>query len=540
MSQDLKVIIVGGVAGGMSAATRLRRLSEKAEIIVLERGEHVSFANCGLPYHLSDTIADRQKLLLNTPEGLKQRFNLDVRVGHEVTGIDRQAKTVKVRRLDSGEELSLPYDKLILSPGAYPVRPPLPGQERALTLRNIPDMDAIKARMAETGPHAVVIGGGFIGLEVAENLREAGKEVTLIEAAPQVLPPLDAEMSVLVRQELHKHGVQVRLATTVTEIGETDVLLSSGERVPADLVVLSIGVRPDDRLAREAGLAVAERGGIVVNDQMQTDDPDIYAVGDAVLTPNPLGQASFVPLAWGANRQGRLVADHIMGRPIQYGSHAATAIAKVFDLTAASTGLNERQLREAGLQPQAIHIHPGSHAGYYPGAERISIKLLLNAETGQIYGAQAVGGAGTDKRIDVLATAMHAGLKANDLADLPLAYAPPYSSAKDPVNMLGYIAENIMDGLTKTVQWHELQERPLVDVRNPDEFARGSIPGAVNIPLPELRQRLDELPEGAMVVHCQVGQRGHTAARLLSDLGYDVANLDGGYLTWQLGQEVTA
>lgn len=525
----------------MSAATRLRRLSEQAHITVIERGEFVSFANCGLPYHLSDTIQNRQKLLLHTPQTLADRFRIDVRNFTEVTNINRAEKTVSVRNVQTGQENTLPYHKLILSPGAYAVKPPLPGVELAFPLRNIPDMDRLKEAAKTRGPNAVVIGAGFIGIEVAENLQEAGKVVTLVEAMPQVLPPLDPEMAILAQQELEQHSVKVMTGVGFTAITENSVKLADGTLLPADLVVLAVGVRPEDGLAREAGLEVAPRGGILVNEQLQTSDPDIYAVGDAALVKDALGNTSFVPLAWGANRQGRLVADHLMGKEIKFGGHPATAIAKIFNLTAASTGLSEKQVRALGLTPAVVHTHPGSHASYYPGAEQIHLKLVFDAATGQIYGAQAVGGRGTDKRLDVIATALHADLSADELADLPLAYAPPYSSAKDPVNMLGYVAQNLMDGLTNTVQWHEVSgtERLIVDVREPGEFVRGNIPGAMNIPLSELRGSLDKLQGHKLLVHCQVGQRGHTAARLLTELGLDAVNLDGGYLTWQAGQTAT-
>lgn len=537
MNAPLQVIVVGGVAGGMSAATRLRRLNERAHITVLERGEHVSFANCGLPYHLSDAIPDRDRLLLHTPDSLHRRFRIDVRTRHEVTAIDRQAHTVTVTDHRSAEVLTLPYDKLILSPGAAPVIPPLPGTHHAFPLRTVPDLDRLKAAATDRGPHAVVIGAGFIGIEVAENLREAGKQVTVVEAAPQVLPPLDPELAALIQHELQRHGVTVITGVGFTEITGHGVTLADGRTLPADLTVLAVGVRPEDSLARQAGLETGERGGILVNEQLQTSDPDIYAVGDAALVRDALGHTNFVPLAWGANRQGRLAADHITGRDVRFGGHPATAIAKVFGLTAASTGLNEKQVRALGLTPAVIHTHPGSHAGYYPGAEPLHLKLVFDPGTGRLYGAQGVGGQGTDKRIDVLATALHAGLTAEDLADLPLAYAPPYSSAKDPVNLLGYVAQNVMDGITRTRQWHEVAgaDRLVLDVRDPGEHARGAIPGAVNIPLNDLRARLTELQGRPVLVYCQVGQRGHTATRLLTELGMDAVNLDGGYLTWQAG-----
>ena len=460
-----------------------------------------------------------------------------VRNFHEVTAINRERQVVAYRNLQTGESGELPYDRLILSPGASPVRPPIEGLEHAYTLRNIADMDRIKAAVQASGPAAVVIGAGFIGLEVAENLAEAGKQVTVVEAADQVLPPLDPEMAALVEAELRRHGVKLHTSAIAARVSEQAVTLKDGRELPADLVILAVGVRPEDALARGAGLDTHERGGILISETMQTSDPHIYAVGDATLSRDPLGRSAFVPLAWGANRQGRLVADHIAGRRIQFGGHPATAIAKVFDLAAASTGLSEKQLRAEGLPYAVIHTHGSSHAGYYPGAKRLSLKLVFDPETGRIYGAQAVGAESADKRIDVIATAIHAGLTAEALADLPLAYAPPFGSAKDPVNMLGYIAENMQQGDVETVQWHEVGTEPtmpVIDVRNPDEFARGALPGAVNIPLPELRERLDEVRGlgAAPVVYCQVGQRGYNAARLLSGHGISARNLDGGYTTW--------
>jgi NADPH-dependent 2,4-dienoyl-CoA reductase/sulfur reductase-like enzyme/rhodanese-related sulfurtransferase len=407
-------------------------------------------------------------------------------------------------------------------------------------LRSVTDLDRLKAAVAERGPNVVVVGAGFIGVEVAENLVEAGKQVAVVEAAPQVLPPLDAEMAAEVAAELRRHGVNLHLGVGVQSIQPDSITLADGRVLPADLVVLAVGVRPEDGLARAAGLAVHERGGILISDTLQTSDPDIYAVGDAALVQDALGQSAFVALAWGANRQGRLAADHIKGMPARFGGHPATAIAKVFDLTVATTGLSERQLRNQGIDPMVVHTHPGSHAGYYPGAETMHLKLLFDGVSGLIYGAQAVGGAGTDKRIDVLATALHAGLTAPDLADLPLAYAPMYSSAKDPVNMLGYIAENVMDGITRTAQWHEVAgtDRTLLDVRERDEFALGAVPGAINVPLPELRDRMGELDGGPVLVYCKVGMRGHTATRLLEGAGIDAVNLDGGYLTWLSGEQI--
>jgi NADPH-dependent 2,4-dienoyl-CoA reductase/sulfur reductase-like enzyme/rhodanese-related sulfurtransferase len=538
MGSSPRVIIIGGVAGGMSAATRLRRLDERAGITVLERGEHVSFANCGLPYHLSDAIPNRESLLLHTPTTLAARFDIDVRTHREVLCINREAHTVTVRALDTGVVEDLPYDKLILSPGASAVRPPLPGIDLTFVLRSVSDLDRLKEAVRTRGRNVVVVGAGFIGVEVAENLSAAGKHVTVVEATAQVLPPLDPEMAAPVAAELQRHGVELHLGAGVQSIRADSITLADGRTLPADVVVLAVGVRPEDELARAAGLVCAERGGIIVNETLQTNDPDIYAVGDAALVKDAMGNTAFVALAWGANRQGRLAADHIMGRPIRFGGHPATAIAKVFDLTVATTGLSERQVRHLGIDPAVVHTHPGSHAGYYPGAETIDLKLVFDRVTGRIYGAQAVGGQGTDKRIDVIATALHAGLTAPDLADLPLAYAPPYGSAKDPVNMLGYVAENVIDGLSRTMQWHEVDgtDRIVVDVREPYEFAAGAIPGAVNIPLPQLRDHVGELAGRKVLVNCQVGVRGHTATRLLDGEGIDAVNLDGGYLTWLAGR----
>jgi NADPH-dependent 2,4-dienoyl-CoA reductase/sulfur reductase-like enzyme/rhodanese-related sulfurtransferase len=547
MQERLKVVIVGGVAGGASAATRLRRLDEAAHIVILERGEHVSFANCGLPYHISGAIEERAKLLVQTPESLYARFGLDVRTRHEVLSIDRAAKTVLVRNLEQGETYSEPYDKLLLSPGASPIRPPIPGVEHTLSLRSIADMDAIIARL-ESGlvKRATIVGGGFIGLEMAESLVQRGVLVTLVEATAQVMMGLDLEMAAIVHEELKRNGVSLHLSDALQRIDESGhrVTLASGAVIATDLVILAIGVRPEAGLARHADLTIGTRGGVVVSESMQTSDPDIYAVGDAVQKTNLLGAETLVPLAWAANRQGRLVADHIMGRPVRFGPQLGTAIAKVFDVTVASTGLNEKTLMASGEHYAAIHTHPHSHAGYYPGGDTISLKLLFDPKDGKIFGAQAVGGEGTDKRIDVLATALKGGITAPELADLELAYAPPYSSAKDPVNMLGYIAENMMgDGHVETVQWHELSpgKETLLDVRDASELELGFIRGAVHIPLNELRARHSELPPGEVTIYCKVGLRGYIAARLLTQLGYRVRNLDGGYKTFAAARpEVTS
>jgi NADPH-dependent 2,4-dienoyl-CoA reductase/sulfur reductase-like enzyme/rhodanese-related sulfurtransferase len=555
----MKTIIIGGVAGGASAATRLRRLDESHEIVVLERSGYVSFANCGLPYYIGGTIANRKALLLQTPKSLHRRFGLDVRVNSEVTGIDPVARTVTVRDLALDREYTETYDNLVLSPGASPILPPIPGAERAMTLRTVEDTDRIKERVdallaavdsseeAVGGQalDAVVVGGGFIGLEMAESLRQRNMEVTVVELGSQVMAPLDPEMAAIVAAELERNGVTLALGVQVTEIRPETVMLSDGREIDADLVVMSIGVRPDVTLATAAGLTLGPRGGIQVDAQMRTSDPHIYAVGDAVdKSDATTGEPTLVPLANSANRQGRLVADVIAGRSIRFGGVLGTAIVKVFDLTVAVTGVNEKRLKASGRNYEAIHTHPGSHAGYYPGAERISLKLLFDPSTGQILGAQGVGGTGTDKRIDVLATATIGGIRADELADLELAYAPPFGSAKDPVNQLGYVADNVMNGTTHIIGWDEIDstDRYVVDVRTHGEFRRGHIEGAVNISVDELRERHSEIPRDSagnpvpVAVYCQVGQRGHTAARMLTQLGYDVVNLDGGWLTYSLAR----
>lgn len=539
-------VIVGGVAGGMSAATRLRRLDPAAQIVVLERSGYVSYANCGLPYYLGGVIARRDDLLLQTPDSLRARFDLDVRVNTEVTGVDRERQTVSVRHLPTGERHDLAYDTLILSPGATAIVPPLPGIERALTLRTVEDVTAL-ASAIERGPgSAVVIGGGFIGVEAAENLVHRGIRTALVEAADQLLAPLDPEMASVVAAEMRHHGVELHLGVGLAGVTSTGVDLADGRHLTADLVILAIGVRPDAGLARAAGLSIGDRGGIVTDEVNRTSDPHIYAIGDAVEKTDALdGQAALVPLANIANRQGRVTADHIMGRPVRPVPTMGTAIVKVFDLAVATTGWNEKRLRAAGRPWIAIHTHPLSHAGYYPDARAMRLKMLVDPESGAILGAQATGTEGVDKRIDVIATAMRGGTAAVELADLELAYAPPFSSAKDPVNMLGYLAENVLTGLTPTVQWSDLHDRvaggaTLIDVRTPAEHAAGCIPGSINVPVDELRAHLDELPREDLIVYCQVGMRGHTATRLLRGLGFAAANLDGGYLTWSASPEAPA
>ncbi len=542
----MKVVIVGGVAGGMSAATRLRRLDEHAEIVVFERGEYVSFANCGLPYYVGGVITDRNALLLQTPESLAARFAIDVRTCHEVTAIDREAREVRVRDLRTGELLREAYDALVLSPGAAPFVPDFPGADRALPLRNVADVDRMAAAVAgaTTGAPprtAVVLGAGFIGLEMAENLVHRGLQVAVVELADQVLAPLDPEMAAIVAARLAERRVTVVTGAQVTSYDGAVAILSDGSTLPADLMVAAIGVRAEGGLAADAGLEVNDRGGIVVDDAQRTSDPRIFAVGDAAQKRDAIdGGPAMVPLAQTANRHGRLVADVITGRDTSAAPVLGTAIVGVFGLQVASTGWNEKRLRAAGRSIRVIHTHPGDHAGYYPGSSQMSLKLLVDADTDAILGAQGVGPAGVDKRIDVIATAMRGGLTGSDLADLELVYAPQFGSAKDPVNLLGMIADNLATGQAATIQWHELDAAMaagahLIDVRTGGEFAAGAIPGALNIPVDELRDRLDELPEGELIVHCRVGLRGHVAARLLTQHGRTVRNLDGGYLTWSAG-----
>jgi len=530
----------------MSAATRLRRLDERADIVVFERGRHVSYANCGLPYFVGGVIEDRSELLLQSPEALREQFDLDVRVRHEAVGIDRDAQELIVRDLETSIETRERYDDLILSPGARPVIPPLDGVERALILRDVSDVDAMTAALESEPKTAVVIGAGFIGLELAENLLHRGLAVTLIEASSQVMPPLDPELAVLVEDELRAQGLAVERGTQVVRITDTEVVLSDGRTIVAELVALAIGVQPESTLAALAGLELGQRGAIVVNDSQQTSDPHIYAVGDAVEKRNALGgEPLLAPLANTANRQGRLVADVITGGTVTMRPTLGTAIVGLFGLSVALTGASEKRVRAQGIVPRIIHTHPFSHAGYYPGATQMAIKLLVDADTDEILGAQAVGGEGVDKRIDVIATAMAGGLRASDLADLELAYAPQFGSAKDPVNMLGFIAENLRDKTVQSMQWHELGDAvaggsTLIDVRSGAEREEQLIPGSIHVPLEEIRGKLDELPAGDLIVHCAVGQRGHTAARILSQAGRNVTNLDGGLLTWQAGTRTTA
>jgi NADPH-dependent 2,4-dienoyl-CoA reductase/sulfur reductase-like enzyme/rhodanese-related sulfurtransferase len=534
----MRIVIIGGVAGGMSAATRMRRLDADAEIIVIEKSGHVSYANCGLPYYVGGVIEEEDALLLQTPASLHARFRLDVRIASEVESINSSAKTILVKNELSGESYELSYDKLVMSPGASPVVPPIPGIERAMTLRTVEDVEKIFNRVSQKPANAVVIGGGFIGVEIAENLIHKGIKTTVVEAAPQLLAPLDPEMATLVAKEMAKNHVELHLGASAQEITESTVVLSNGVVLPAEMIILAIGVRPDIKLAKEAGLTIGTRGGIDVDDFNRTSDPDIYAVGDVAEKTDAIdGSSTLVPLANLANRHGRVVADHIAGRTTRPVKTIGTAIVKVFDLMIAATGWNEKRLSASGRAFKVIHTHPNSHAGYYPGAKQMALKMIFDAKTGEILGAQGVGIEGVDKRIDVIATAIRGGITAPELADLELAYAPPFGSAKDPINMLGYIAENMMSGLLETAQWSQIDEFEdrgfqLVDVRTSSEYAAGSIPGAMSMPVDEIRNRVAELTNKDVLVNCQVGQRGHTATMLLKELGFNAVNLDGGYLTW--------
>jgi len=556
----MRIVIVGGVAGGMSAAARARRLDEHAEIVVLEQGAYVSFANCGLPYHLSGEIAERDALLLHTPESLAASLNLDVRTGHRVTGIDRHSQKVTIA---AGEDTySLPYDALVLSPGAVAVRPPIEGLDHPAvhTLRTIPDVDALRERIeelldtrGETGqaPRAVVIGAGFIGLEAVEALTSRGLKVHLVELADHVLPPMDTELAPLLADELAAHGVDLRLgvsAQAVTPVDESvecptgavTVTLSDGAVIAAGLVIVNVGVRPASALAHDADLDLGPTGAIRVDADQRTSDSRIWAVGDAVeVTQAITGARIPVPLAGPANRQGRRAADSICGRrTTPQAAVLGTAIVRVFGLTAATTGANQATLRRAGIEHEVMHIHPADHAGYYPGSEQLHLVASF-APDGTLLGAQGVGRAGVDKRIDILATAIRAGMSADDLAELELAYAPPYGSAKDPVNMLGFVAQNVLDGTMPQWQAEDLDDAMattlVLDVRSPSEFAEGHLDGALNISHVELRQRLDEVRTAAagrtVSVHCASGVRSYLATRVLLGEGFDARNLSGGWLT---------
>ena len=536
----MKVVVVGGVAGGATAATRARRLDEEAEIVVLERGRYVSFANCGLPYHIGGEIADRDRLLLQTPASLKARYEIDVRVENEVLEIDRDKHEVVVRDLRADRLYRQPYDKLILSPGAAPVRPPLPGvdDQRIFTLRTVPDADRIKAALDAGARDVVVVGGGFIGLEMVENLRRRGLDVHLVELLDQVLPPLDPEMAAPLQQTLADHGVKVHLGDAVESFasggGKLLVRLGSGTTLPADLVLLAVGVRPEGTLAASAGLRCTLRGAIMVDEHMRTSDPDIFAVGDAVVVRDFVtADEVLIPLAGPANRQGRIAADNACGRDATYRGSQGTSVVRLFDLTAASTGASEKTLRRAAVEYEKIYVHPANHVTYFPGAEQMTIKLLFQPPDGRVLGAQIVGGGGVAKRIDVMATAIQGKMTVDNLAEAELAYAPQFGAAKDPINMAGFVAANVLRGDVQIAHADQLDGALLLDVRSPAEYAAGNIPDARLIPLPELRRRYDELPtDQPIVVYCQVGLRGYLAARQLQQRGFQVRNLSGGYKTY--------
>ncbi len=544
----MKLLIVGGVAGGASAAARARRLSEDAEIILFERGPDVSFANCGLPYYVGGEIAERKKLLVTTPEMLRTRFKLDVRTNSNVESINRQNKSLRVRDLTTGREYDESYDKLILAPGAAPLRPPVPGLELPgiFTLRNLQDVDRIKACVDKGIKQAVVVGAGFIGLELVENFLRHGVQTTLVELQDQVMPPLDKEMTAPILAALQARGVDVLLGQSAEGFEQqgTDLVvrLKSGERLPAQLVILGIGVRPENKLAVDAGLEVGPRGGIRVSASMLTSDPHIYAVGDAVEIRDFIsGDPTQVPLAGPANRQGRIAADNVFGRTSTYRGTQGTAILGFFNLTAGMTGASEKILRRANRPFRKVYIHPAHHAGYYPGAEGMTLKVLFEPETGKLLGAQAVGGAGVDKRIDVIAVAIQAGMTVYDLEEMELAYAPQFGSAKDPINMAGFVAAGLLRGDhpqfdVEAVFAQPADQQPfLLDVRTAQEHANGSVASAVNIPVDELRSRLHELPKDRPIAaYCQVGMRGYLATRILLQHGYNAANLGGGYKTYQL------
>ena len=549
----MKLLIVGGVAGGASAAARARRLSEEAEIIMFERGPDVSFANCGLPYFIGGEIADRDKLLVTTPERLQSRFRLDVRTRSNVEAIDRVARTIRVKNLVTGREYEESFDKLILATGAAPFRPPLPGMDLpgVYTLRTLQDTDHIKQRVDQGVKQAVLLGGGFISLELAENLHRRGIATTIVEKNQQILTPFDPEMTTPIVAELAKKGISLLLGESAEAIEQSAaglvVCLSSGQRLIAQLVIFGVGVRPENELAVGAGLAVGARGGIQVNEYLQTSDPDIFAVGDAIAVQDVIsGESTQVPLAGPANRQGRIAADNALGRMVKYRGTQGTAILGFFDRTAAITGAAEKTLRRAQRPFRKVYIHPAHHAGYYPGAEAMTLKILFDPTTGQLLGAQGVGGAGVDKRIDVLAVAIQAGMTVFDLEEMELAYAPQYGSAKDPINMAGFVAGGLIRGDHPQIDLDEVltalasstAEPPfLLDVRLPTEFSAGHIPGAVNIPVDDLRSRLSEIPSGRKIVtYCQVGQRGYLATRILVQAGFPAVNIGGGFKTFQLFQ----
>jgi NADPH-dependent 2,4-dienoyl-CoA reductase/sulfur reductase-like enzyme/rhodanese-related sulfurtransferase len=544
----MKLLIIGGVAGGATAAARARRLDEHAHIVLFERGEYISFANCGLPYYIGGVIPKRSDLLVTTPGALTERYNIDVRIFSEVARIDRSGKKVEVRNLRMGEVYREKYDRIILAPGAEPLKPPIPGigLPNIFSLRNIPDSDRIAAVLSGQGPKsALIVGAGFISLEMTENLVKKGCSVTIVEMLDQVLGNLDCEMAAIIEEHLAEKGVVCKLGCTVRAFGEKDgrivVFTDVGGELEADIVLVTIGVRPENRLAGEAGLEIGRSGGIKVDETMRTSDPDIFAVGDAVEVKDAVtGTCGVVALAGPANKQGRIAADNAMGRASVYRGGLGTFIAKVFDLSAAATGASEKRLRAQNISHLVSYTHPGSHASYYPGAAEMAIKLIFSPHDGRVLGAQIVGADGVDKRIDVLACAMMAGMTVYDLEELELAYAPPYSSAKDPINIAGYAAANILKGDVEQIVWGDLsdldpQEDILIDLRNPPELAKeGTIPGALSIPLPELRARLPELDRGKRYVpFCAAGLRSYIAHRVLVQHGFRSRSLAGGFRTFK-------
>lgn len=540
-----KIIIVGGVAGGASTAARLRRLDEKAEIIMFEKGEYISFANCGLPYYIGEVINEREKLIVQTVEEMSKKFNIDIRNLSEVIKVDEKNNKVTVKNLKNNEVYEENYDILVLSPGANPIKPPIQGINECknlFTLRNIPDTDKIKAYVDNEKPkRAAVIGGGFIGLEMAENLHERGLEITLIEAGNQVMAPLDKEMADIIHDVIIEKDVKLILNDGVKafENGGKKVVLSSGKEIETDIIILSIGVRPETMFVKDSGIKLNERGAIIVDEHMRTSVENIFALGDAVEIIDYVNKKpAMIPLAWPANRQGRIVADNICGRDSIYKGSLGSAVAKIFDYTVASTGNNEKTLKRLGIDYKAVHIHPGSHAGYYPGSFPIAFKMLFDPKDGRIFGAQGVGMDGVEKRIDVIATAIKGNLNIFDLQDVEVCYAPPYNSAKDPVNMLGYYASNIIDGLVETIQYEDIDKKDknkyiIIDVREEFELVTGTFENSINIPLGQLRERINEIPKNKKVyVTCQAGQRGYVACRILEGHGIKAVNIDGGMKTY--------
>lgn len=540
----MKVVIIGGVAGGATAAARIRRLDENAQIIVFERSGYISYANCGLPYYIGDVITDKNALTLQTPESFWKRFRVDMRVKHEVIAIRPEEKTVQVRDLNTGDVFEESYDKLIISTGAKPTQPRLPGVglDKLFTLRTVEDTFKIKEYIDKNHPKSVVLaGGGFIGLELAENLRELGMDVTIVQRPKQLMNPFDADMAAFIHGEMRKHGVKLALGHTVEGFeendGGVDVLLKDEQPLHSDIVVLAIGVTPDSALAKEAGLELGIKGSIVVNDRMETSEKDIYAVGDAVQVKHYVtGEDALISLAGPANKQGRIAADNVCGGDSRYLGSQGSSVIKVFDMTAATTGINETNAKKAGLDVEKVILSPMSHAGYYPGGKVMTMKVVFEKETYRLLGAQIVGYEGVDKRIDVLATAIHAGMKATQLKDLDLAYAPPYSSAKDPVNMAGFMIDNISKGVLKQWFLEDVDKLPrdgsavLLDTRTVGEYSRGHIDGFMNIPVDELRERLEEVEKGKPVyVICQSGLRSYIATRILAENGYECYNFAGGF-----------